>query len=126
VTRVARQLAAAIQTMRDACDQAERTATLADARAARRVLHELTWGLANASSSIEGALNALEDECAVALAQTEKDAEPLHTYVNAAHWWADASDAELEEQNDTREKARQRMVAAEAGLLRAGFAFASA
>lgn len=62
MTRVARQLAAAIQTMRDACDDAERTAKLADSRAVRRVMHSLTWGLANASSSIEGAMAAIEDE----------------------------------------------------------------
>ena len=75
MTRVARQLAAAIQTMRDACDQAERTSALADDRAVRRVLHELTWGLANASSSIEGALNALKDERAILAAGSVRSAE---------------------------------------------------
>lgn len=59
--RIAGNLASAIATMRDACDQAERLAANGDARAVRRVLHSLAWGFANASSGIEGAMIELEE-----------------------------------------------------------------
>ncbi len=60
--RVKRNLNAAIATMRAACDDAERRAAGGDGRAARNVMHALMWGMANASSSIECALAAVEDE----------------------------------------------------------------
>ena len=59
--RVTRNLNAAIATMRAACDDAERRAAGGDGRAARNVMHALMWGMANASSSIENALAAVED-----------------------------------------------------------------
>ena len=60
--RVTRNLNAAIATMRAACDDAERRAAAGDGQAARNVMHTLMWGMANASSSIENALAAIEDE----------------------------------------------------------------
>jgi len=60
-SRVARNLAAAIATMRAACDDAERRATDGNAYAVQQVLHALSWGMANASSSIECAMAAVED-----------------------------------------------------------------
>lgn len=59
--RVTTNLNAAIATMRAACDDAERRAAGGDGRAARAVMHALMWGMANASSSIENALAAVED-----------------------------------------------------------------
>jgi hypothetical protein len=53
-------LAKAIRVMRDACDKAEREVA-GGSTACRRVLHELTWGLANATSSIESAMSNVED-----------------------------------------------------------------
>jgi hypothetical protein len=59
--RITENLRAAINTMRDACDDAERMSRNGDARAVRAVLHSLSWGMANASTSIECAMAALED-----------------------------------------------------------------
>lgn len=60
--RVRRNLAQAIATMRDACDNAERDAARSDdARAVQGVLNSLAWGFANASSSIEGAMASHQD-----------------------------------------------------------------
>jgi len=68
--RVVRNLNAAVETMRNACEEAGRAiARGGDQDAARRVLHAFAWGFANASGSIENAMSALED------AQTMKDAE---------------------------------------------------
>lgn len=61
-SRIENNLLAAIKTMRNACDDAERYAKSGDSRSVQRVLHLLTWGFANASSSIESALSAVEDE----------------------------------------------------------------
>lgn len=61
--RVAKNLNAAVETMRDSCDEAGRAIAQGDDQnAARRVLHAIAWGFANASSSIECAMYALEDE----------------------------------------------------------------
>lgn len=60
--RVTKNLNAAIATMRAACDGAERRARDGNAYAVRQVLHALSWGMANASSSIECAMAAIEDE----------------------------------------------------------------
>jgi hypothetical protein len=61
--RAQKNLSACIQTMRDACDDAERRVRRArsDHEAAREVLHALMWGMANASSSLENAMDAAED-----------------------------------------------------------------
>lgn len=59
--KVTSQLALAIKTMREACDRAERTISDGDGNACSRVMHDLTWGLANASSHIETALSHNED-----------------------------------------------------------------
>lgn len=58
--RVTKNLNDAIATMRAACDDAERRAAGGDGRAARNVMHALMGGMANASSSIENALAAVE------------------------------------------------------------------
>lgn len=63
--RVAKNLKAAIATMRSACDQAERDARSGDAVAVQRVFHALSWGMANAGSSVECAMAAVEDEHAL-------------------------------------------------------------
>lgn len=60
--RILINLERAIQTMRDAMEQAERNARGGDASACQRVIHDLAWGFANASGSIECALSAVEDE----------------------------------------------------------------
>ena len=63
--RVTKNLSAAIATMRAACDDAERRSkTAGDAYAVQQVLHALSWGMANASSSIQCAMAAVEDESA--------------------------------------------------------------
>jgi len=62
--RVVKNLNAAIETMRQACAQAERdmTATFVDDETAcQRVLHVMAWGFANASSGIEAAMDAVQD-----------------------------------------------------------------
>ena len=59
--RVTKNLNAAIATMRAACDDAERRAKNGDAYAVQQVLHALSWGMANASSSIQCAMAAIED-----------------------------------------------------------------
>lgn len=52
----------AIKTMREACDAAERSCNEdKPAEACQRVLHAFAWGMANASSSIETAMSAVED-----------------------------------------------------------------
>lgn len=65
-TRAAEQLKQAVKTMRAACDMADRDAVAGDGTACQRVLHALTWGLANASSSIETAMSNVEDSHIVA------------------------------------------------------------
>ncbi len=72
--RAAAQLKQAIQTMRDACDKAERDALPGDGNACQRVLHALTWGLANASSSIETAMSHVEDAHIVAAFEAKERA----------------------------------------------------
>jgi hypothetical protein len=59
--RVTKNLEAAIAVMRNACADAERRAKSADAYAVQQVLHTFGWGFANASSSIECEMAALED-----------------------------------------------------------------
>lgn len=56
-------LNAAILTMRNACDEAERVAAREPiaADAVRRVFHALAWGYANASGPIESAMAWLKD-----------------------------------------------------------------
>jgi hypothetical protein len=60
--RVTKNLNAAIATMRAACDDAERRARDGNAYSVQQVLHALSWGMANASSSIECAMAAVEDD----------------------------------------------------------------
>jgi hypothetical protein len=71
-SRVPMHLEAAIQTMRDACDDAARYALWCDgkgdAAAIRHVLHKLSWGFANASTSIEAAMATVEREQTMSLA----------------------------------------------------------
>lgn len=74
--RVARNLAAAIEIMQSACADAARRAASADAYAVQQVLHTFAWGFANASSSIECAMAALED---TALAETPRTNPPSQT-----------------------------------------------
>jgi hypothetical protein len=58
--------------MREACDKAEREIA-GGSTACRRVMHELTWGLANASAYIEVALSLVEDaHIAESLQSTQK------------------------------------------------------
>ncbi len=59
--RCATNLDAAIATMREACDDAERASRVTDAFAVQRVLHLLVWGMANATSYVESAMCAIED-----------------------------------------------------------------
>jgi hypothetical protein len=56
--KVARNLAIAIRTMRDACDTAERRVAAAkdDIQASAAVLHAFAWGNANATSHVDTAL----------------------------------------------------------------------
>ena len=84
--RIAGNLAAGILTMREACDQAERLAANGDGRAVRRVLHSLAWGFANASSAIEGAMIALEDEQATRAVETE-EADRMRAALNDIASW---------------------------------------
>lgn len=65
-TRAAEHLKQAVKTMRAACDVAERDLVAGDGTACQRVLHALTWGLANASGSIETAMSNVEDSHIVA------------------------------------------------------------
>jgi len=65
--RIRANLARAIRTMRDACDDAERRAQTGDITAAINVMHALTWGHANATSHIECALSAAADGHEIAL-----------------------------------------------------------
>lgn len=60
--RVTKNLNAAIATMRAACDDAERRARDGNAYSVQQVMHALSWGMANASSSIECAMAAVEDD----------------------------------------------------------------
>jgi hypothetical protein len=60
--RVTKNLNAAIATTRAACDDAERRARDGNAYAVQHLLHALSWGMANASSSIECAMAAVEDD----------------------------------------------------------------
>ncbi|GAB4059143.1 hypothetical protein [Uliginosibacterium sediminicola] len=59
--RSAENLRQAVQTMRDACDSAERYLEAGDSNACQRVLHCFAWGFANASSSIKTAMAHIED-----------------------------------------------------------------
>lgn len=59
------KLLSVIQTMRDACDNAERYTNdenASDMDKAQRVLHELSWGFANASTGIETCFARIERE----------------------------------------------------------------
>lgn len=59
--RITNNLRQAIATMRRACDDADRRAESGDHYAVQQVLHALSWGMANASSSIQCAMAAVED-----------------------------------------------------------------
>ncbi len=72
-SRAAEQLAHAVKTMREACDRAERDLSKGDGTACQRVLHALSWGFANASSSIETAMSHVEDSHVIAAIQREGD-----------------------------------------------------
>lgn len=62
--RIERNLLGAITTMRDACDDAERRVKRLqrDGDRVAAVVHALSWGFANASSSIESAIDSLADD----------------------------------------------------------------
>ena len=60
--RVTKNLNAAIEIMRRSCDDAEKRSMAGNAYAVQSVLHALSWGMANASASIECAMAAVEDE----------------------------------------------------------------
>jgi hypothetical protein len=62
--------------MREACDQAERALAPGDGNACQRVLHAMTWGLANASSSIATAMSYVEDAHVVAALDAAKEKTP--------------------------------------------------
>lgn len=70
----AAQLKQAVQTMREACDRAERDLTPGDGNACQSVLHALTWGLANASSSIQTAMSHVEDAHVIAAFEAKERA----------------------------------------------------
>lgn len=74
--KVVSQLSLAIKTMRDACDRAERTIRDGDGNACIRVMHDLTWGLANASSHIETALSHNEEAHKIQLFELKAGNEP--------------------------------------------------
>jgi hypothetical protein len=77
-------------------------------------------GLAPEREAYERAYNAgFVAACRMHGAEIER----LRAYANAAHWWAEAHDRELEEHGDNREGARQRMLEAESALLLAGHEF---
>lgn len=61
--RAKRNLAQAISLMRAACDDAERRARNDPTeRSVQEVLHALTWGMANASSAIQSAMDAVIEQ----------------------------------------------------------------
>lgn len=78
--RITRQLLAAVDTMEAAVEDAKRRARAGDADAVRRVLHALTWGFANAQSSIQCAMESLQEDAEVAAimarAPTDTEAAP--------------------------------------------------
>lgn len=60
--RVIKNLNAAVEAMRQSCEEAARAiASGGDEVACQCVLHALAWGFANASSGIETAMAAIED-----------------------------------------------------------------
>ena len=73
-SRAAANLRQAVQTMRDACDRAERDLEAGDSNACQRVLHSFAWGFANASSSIETAMSHVEDAHAIEAFQARERA----------------------------------------------------
>lgn len=79
--RISKNLAAAIETMRNACDDAERRAKDGGERAIQGVLHALSWGFANASSSIETAMAAAEDGHEIKTAKLNDVAEAAKSVV---------------------------------------------
>jgi hypothetical protein len=60
--RCEKNLMRAIEIMRGACDDAERNIKTADSEACQRVLHSFAWGFANATSAIECAMAAVEEQ----------------------------------------------------------------
>ncbi|MBK6616323.1 hypothetical protein [Ottowia sp.] len=72
---VKRNLLTAVATMRSACDEAERAAQDGTAESVRRVMHALTWGMANASSGVETAMAAVEEAHAREAAERIMDAK---------------------------------------------------
>lgn len=76
------------------------------------------------AAEIERLRAALFYDRAVAIAkQLNEELLLLRRYANAAHWWVEAHDRELAEEGDTREAARERMLDAEAPLIRNGYIF---
>lgn len=71
---IRKNLMAAIETMREACKDAERRAKTDDAEAIQGVLHALSWGMANASNTIQSAMSWLEDHNKVKIAQAKETA----------------------------------------------------
>jgi hypothetical protein len=70
---IRRNLKDAVQTMRDACDEAERRGTAGNAdKACRGVMHKLSWGFANASSCIESAMAWLEEKHGMELLEAKE------------------------------------------------------
>ena len=85
--RIGRNLAAAIETMRNACDDAERRTKDGGERSVQQVLHALSWGFANASSSIETAMAAAEDGHEIKTAKLNDVADAAKSVV--AWDWSD-------------------------------------
>ncbi len=75
--RLFANLAQAIQTMRDACDDAEQRIDPKDEAASiQRVLHSLAWGHANACGGVERAMAALEDMRAIEIEELKGNQKP--------------------------------------------------
>jgi hypothetical protein len=71
--RSLKNLHAAVKTMREACDTAERRINEGRiASSAEGVLNALAWGFANATSSLENAMSANNDAALIRLVQAKK------------------------------------------------------
>lgn len=71
--RVRNNLLVAVRTMREACDDAERRIESGAEGEVANVLHAFALGFANASSSIERAMAAVEDSHNIALMAAHLD-----------------------------------------------------
>lgn len=69
------KLEKAIKTMKEACTEAEETLateSFSEIKRAAMILHELTWGLANATTNIEAAMRSTEADLIAQIEQKEK------------------------------------------------------